>query len=554
MPSMSSGEQNIGEIGLTFRRQLRTIIYTAGPILAVLVGIALGLPDVYRSTGVIRIDRDVTGENRAVDTYVEYYVETLTGQVFTRENLTAWVDEFGVYESEPSWSNDRKRSEMYDDLSTRIVTTPVLDPRSGREREVVTGFSVSFDSHTAKEAYMVADAAVDAFLVENRRSREARGEDQIDFFKDEVEGYRANIAEVEARLAEFKERNARRLPDLIQVNMSAMDRVERDLESTQLQLDNLKRERVILQSQLSQIPSTSDEAIQQLAELQNEYVRVSSIYQDTHPTVVSIRKQIELLSQNVDSAAAIPILKQQQEDISSALAETREKYSDDHPSVRQLMRSERALNDRIDVLAASQSDARTPEFGSTNDLYVQLTTQIKAIDAQIIGLNTRSRDLRQKRQEYENLLLETPQVEREYQELLRDLDNARNLYNETQEKQREAELALALTRGSQGEQLILAQAPGVPSSPAWPPRAAIFILGIILAVGAGIGVATLRETSSGTVRGSRDVFELTGSPAIAIIPTIRNHSQKIKRRFYAVGFLASLSLVGSLAYLGANNL
>ena len=80
-----------------------------------------------------------------------------------------------------------------------------------------------------------------------------------------------------------------------------------------------------MQSQLSQIPSTSDEAIQQLAELQNEYVRVSSIYQDTHPTVVSIRKQIDLLSQNVDSAAAIPILRQQQEEISCGVGRSQRK-------------------------------------------------------------------------------------------------------------------------------------------------------------------------------------------------------------------------------------
>ena len=126
----------------------------------------------------------------------------------------------------------------------------------------------------------------------------------------------------------------------------------------------------------------------------------------------------------------------------------------------------------------------------------------------VSGLNARIHDLRQKRQEYEDLLLQTPQVDVEYQDLLRDLENARNLYEETQEQQRNAELALALARGSQGEQLVLAQAPEYPQSPSWPPRAAIIVLGVILAAGAGVGIATLRETSSGTVRSSRDVFEL----------------------------------------------
>jgi succinoglycan biosynthesis transport protein ExoP len=548
---MNDTETNISEIGVTLKRQFKTIVYTIGPVLALIVGIAFGLPDLYRSTGVIRIEQNVQGDNRAVDTYAEYLIETLTEQVFTDENLGSWIDEYGVYAEEPGWSDAKRFSVMRDNINTTIVTTTVIDPRTGREREVVTGFEVSFDSRKPELAHRVAGAAVEAFLLENRRSREVRGMEEIEFFETEVERYRAKMAEVEARLADFKELNARKLPDLMQVNMSAMDRVERDLEAVQLQMDNLKRERVILQSQLSQIPSTSDGAIQQLAELQSEYVRVSSIYQDTHPTVVSIRKQIDLLSQSVDSAAAIPFLRRQQEEIAVALAAARDKYSGDHPYVRQLIRSETAINDRIAALADG-SGVDASEVVSTNELYVQLDTQIKTIDAEASGLNARVDDLRQKRQEYEDLLLQTPQVDVEYQDLLRDLENARNLYEETQEQQRKAELALALARGSQGEQLVLAKAPGYPKSPSWPPRAAIVILGVILAIGAGIGIATLRATSSGTVNSSRDVFELCGMPPIALIPMIYNRQRRIRQKLYAVSFLVVVGIVGSLAFVGVN--
>ena len=124
-------------------------------------------------------------------------------------------------------------------------------------------------------------------------------------------------------------------------------------------------------------------------------------------------------------------------------------------------------------------------MGPTNELYVQLDTQIKAIDAQVAGLNGRVQELRQKREEYEQLLLETPQVEREYQELSRDLTNARELYEQTQEKRREVELSLALSQDASRDQLILAQAASVPKFPSWPPRAAIIFLGVILAIRIG---------------------------------------------------------------------
>jgi capsular polysaccharide biosynthesis protein len=98
---------------------------------------------------------------------------------------------------------------------------------------------------------------------------------------------------------------------------------------------------------------------------------------------------------------------------------------------------------------------------------------------------------------------------------------------------------------------VLAQAPDYPQSPSWPPKAAIIVLGIILAAGAGVGIATLRETSSGTVRNSREVFELCGTPPIALIPTIYNREDRIKQKFYTASGLIVVVVVGSIAYLAA---
>jgi uncharacterized protein involved in exopolysaccharide biosynthesis len=545
---MNPSDVTLSDVSVALRRQFRTIALIVGPVLAIAVGIGLGLPDAYRSAGVIRIEQ-LGQENRAVDTYAEYYVETLAGQVLTPAKLKGWVEEFDLFAAE-TWGIDEKVVELRDTLGTEIVMTPVIDPISGRERDVVTGFLVFYDSPSPEQARDVAMAATEAFLAENRRLRQLRGEGEIEFFRNEADLYRKQIAEVEERLAQFKERNSRRLPELVQINMAAMDRIERDLETTQLQIDTLKRERTIVQSQLSAIPSTSNEAIAQLAALQNEYVRVSSIYQENHPNVVSIRRQIELLSETVDSSAAIPILQQQLNEITVDLAQARERYSEDHPDVRQLVRSEAALKGRIATLAEGPGTGG-PDVVSTNDLYVQLNTQVKSIDTQLAGLEARIVDLRLKRDEYQALLLETPQVEREQQELERDLTNARALYEETQAKQRGAELALALQQGAQGEQLVLAQPPGVPDSPAWPPRAAIIVLGLIVAVGMGVGVATLRESTSAAVRSSRDATALCGAPPIALIPTMYNHATRTSHRLQLAGFAIGMVVIAMMAYAGA---
>lgn len=70
-------------------------------------------------------------------------------------------------------------------------------------------------------------------------------------------------------------------------------------------------------------------------------------------------------------------------------------------------------------------------------------------------------------------------------------------------------------------------------------------------MGLGIGVAALREASGGTVRSSRDVFELCGTPPIALIPIIQNRDGRAKQRLYTLGLLVGVSAIGTLAFMGA---
>jgi uncharacterized protein involved in exopolysaccharide biosynthesis len=209
------------------------------------------------------------------------------------------------------------------------------------------------------------------------------------------------------------------------------------------------------------------------------------------------------------------------------------------------------LQERIATLSTRSGDSDR-KVASTNDLYVQLDTQIKALDVQIAGIDVRSQELRQKINEYEELLFQTPQVEREYQELSRDLANAQKLYEETQGKKRQAELSLALESSESGERLVLAQSPNVPQLPVWPPRIPIYILGFILAMSMGVGIATVRELTSSTVRSSRDVFELCGAPPIALVPQMNNSARRVAKVFKDITFIVGVFVIGSISYFGAN--
>ena len=113
--------------------------------------------------------------------------------------------------------------------SVQIVTTPILDPRTGREREVVDAFTLSYDNRVPEKAQKGAQWLVAAFLAEHRRQRQGRASNAAEFYAKEAERLRTHVAKLESKLADFKRANYGQLPELTEVNMSMMDRTESQL-------------------------------------------------------------------------------------------------------------------------------------------------------------------------------------------------------------------------------------------------------------------------------------------------------------------------------------
>src|SRR5215510_15875781 len=99
------------------------------------------------------------------------------------------------------------------DIAVSIVTTPILDPRTGREREVVDAFTLSYDNRNPEKSQLGAQWLVAAFLAEHRRQRQGRASNAAEFYAKEAERIRGNVQKLEAKLAEFKRANQGQLPE-----------------------------------------------------------------------------------------------------------------------------------------------------------------------------------------------------------------------------------------------------------------------------------------------------------------------------------------------------
>jgi uncharacterized protein involved in exopolysaccharide biosynthesis len=142
-------------------------------------------------------------------------------------------------------------------------------------------------------------------------------------------------------------------------------------------------------------------------------------------------------------------------------------------------------------------------------------------------------------------------VERDYVRLQRDLDSSIAYHREIKQKQKMAQLGETLETERKGERFLLVEPPQVPVEPIKPPRFAILILGIVLAAGAGIGVAILAEIIDPAVYGPRQIALLTGVSPLVVIPYIHTRAdmRRLWRKRVAVAVVSVSIVAATLAYV-----
>ena len=524
------------------KRRRNLVFGIALPIIALALMLAIGLPSIYQSSGFIEIEeaqnlRQGGGDASNEPRYADQYVMSLGTVVLSRTNLRKLLQRHQLYDGQND-DPDAALKKLKRDVRVNIVTTQILDPMTGREREVVSAFTVAYDHRDPQRAYNGASWIVESYLATNRLDRRRQAETTAKFYTKEAERVRADVAELETKLAEFKRKNAGTLPELTEVNMSSMERTERDLRDVEIQVQSLRRERVLLASQLQQARSATPESVN-VRTLEDEYARKSMQYDQSHPDLISLRKRIETMKRGGSTTGMT--LRQQLANERAVLAEARQRYSEDHPDVKRIARNISALETRI-----ASGEVADRSVASDSPAAVQLQAQLNAMDSQVAGLQSRGIELRTRMSQLEDRLSMTPQVEREYQTVTRDLASARAKYDELVKRRMDSEVSEAAIAGGRADKFRVVQAPSVPTEPAKPSRLALLLIGVGLAFVIALSAAIAVEAVDQSVRGSRDVRDILGISPLASVPMITNSIAVHLRKRHLLRF-GACALAGVVA-------
>ncbi|MCG8614682.1 MAG: hypothetical protein MI802_00590 [Desulfobacterales bacterium] len=448
------------------------------------------LPAVYKSSATVLIEqREIPAEYvmSSQTSYAEQRMQNIRQRILTSKQLQELIKQFDLYqEDREKLTVDELLAKMRENIKLTPINVEVTDQRSGRAASATIAFTLSFEGENPMKVQQVTDRIVTLFLKEDLKERTDQASSTHEFLRLEKDKIQVQLTETEEQLAEFKKLHANSLPELFQVNMQTLGTIERNTERAKEDLRSLKEKREELEEQLVNTPvdiesemlgrvrESEDE--QRLAMLKVELVNLKAKYSDLYPDVKKLKQEIE------DLTRAVAQRKAADEVAKSALA--------DSPEV------------------------------TRNPAYVTLSARLAGIKSDISSVENHILDLNGQAREYRNRLAAAPDVEGRYNEMVTERNNLTAKYKEMQAKMMEAKVAHALESQQKGERFSLVESATLPEKPFKPNRLAILLIGVVLALGAGIGVAAVAEFADDSVRDEDLLERFSGFPVLTSIPMI----------------------------------
>jgi len=470
--------------------------------------IALVLPPVYISSSTILIEEQQVPDDfvmATVTTYVEQRLQAINQRIMSYSRLMEIIERFNLYEDlREDLTDDEVVEKMRNDIVLEPISTETIDPRTGRATEATIAFTLSYEGEYPSTVQRVANVLASLFLEENIKVREQQTQETTRFLEAELKQVKAKLSILENKIAKFKEKNFNRLPELLQANLQSLNLIEQSMERLKAQMRSFSERQGYLNTQLASIPaktkSEMDENRARMELLKIQLINLKADYSDEYPDVIKVKSEIAELEKTVDRLSS-----------------------------------------------RESADQNLPD----NPLYITLASQLASAEAEIDSIKRQIQDLDKKADDYRKRIAATPQVEKHYNALLIDRERTQIKYGELMTDLMEARVAQGLEKEQKAEHFTLIEPARFPEKPYKPNRLAIILIGVVLGIGAGVGIASLREFSDHSVRTVDDLMLAGLYPVLSTVPEIVTQKDKSRRRIKVIllVFFTIAVIAGGIAAL-----
>jgi polysaccharide chain length determinant protein (PEP-CTERM system associated) len=474
----------------------------------------VSLPPLYGAAATVLVERQQISEafvRPSMTTELETRIQTIHKQMTSRARLSDVITRFNLYpELRRGAPIEAVVERMRRDIDFDLSGVP---QHSGRTATIA--FTLSYVGTDPQLVAEVANTLVNSYVDENTRSREQQAVRTAAFLKGQLDEAKRELEIHEQRERAFTLRHATELPQQVDVNLAALDRL-----NTQLRLNGEYQLR----------------AIERRERLEHELADAAAKPREAAPPSID------------GTAAEIARLKQQ-------LAALSTSFSDRYPEVIRVKAAIAAL-EREPAAANGSSNGHGPAPVAPERRPAE--QGLAQIDAELAALKQEHGTLRRLIADYEARVENAPMRNDELQQLTRDYATSKERYETILKRYEEAKVAESLEQGQDVEGFRVLDAAVPPTAPAAPNRP--WLLMLALAGSAALAFAAIvgAEKLDATFHSADELRAFASVPTVAVIRRISTASisrrERIRFALAAIGMIVALgAAIGAGRYIGTGN-
>jgi protein tyrosine kinase modulator len=478
------------------RRKWLALVAFMVPLSAA-IGTITSLPNVYKASAVVLVERQQTTEGivkSTVTSGLDTRLRTISQEVLRRARLEELVERFALYrELRGRVPSDAAVERMRSDITVELKGVETM-VRGG----TLVAFTVTYQGNDRAKVAQVANSLASYYLEENTRVREREASGTASFLRRQLEDVKRRLETQEQQLSAFKRRHLGETPQHMEVNLSVLDRLNNQLRLNGDKQNRAMERREALAGRLAAAQAFDGGAGAAVP---------SGVVPPQNPTVarlVTLRNEV---------------------------AELKMRYSDRYPDVAERQAEIANLEEQLAKAPAPQNETDQVPAPTLNPYAAQLQDTLREAEAEIKALGEEEKRFRQDLALYQARVENTPRREQEFLDLSRDYDTTRELYQTLLKRYEEAQLAESLElRQKGGEQFRISESAAPPNEPFAPRRKRLLLMGLLLSLALGVGVAFLAEQFDTSFHSVDELRAFSQKVVLASIPLIVTRSDDRRHR------------------------
>ncbi len=330
------------------------------------------------------------------------------------------------------------------------------------------------------------------------RSQEETARSQA-FIEEQIEEFEARLIEAERRLSDFKTQNVGLMPGEGQTYFTQLQRVREEVQDIRLELREAVQRRDQLRLRIDEIRAGGSAA-----------------------------------SLNAERILAL----QQQ------LDELRLRFTDNHPDV---------ISTREQLASLMEADGPAPSARISGDrVATEFMVELSRAEATAASIGARLEEFERRKTELEAAITTIPAVEAELAKLTRDYESNQQRYQELLQRREAARLSREATATVEETQFRILDEPRLYGAPVRPRRSVLGAAVLLLAWGAGAGVAVLLAELRPSFQSSQQLSQVTGVTVLGTVSRIDHQGELITYPLWPLLVAGALSVLAFLLVVMLN--